>query len=134
MVSQVDDGSGVSHFTRRRVVSVWHPANLANRMIQYMGALTLAERIKDCTIVNVSLPEWGIEIPDDTQNLRFFENIHSSWQRSPFGPNMEKLSEIANKTDSIKIVLFDNLHRMEFFSSPQIIMNFFHQRQLYPIR
>ena len=54
-----------NYFTRRRVIVMRHRGNLANKMIQYMGALTISKRIANCTIVNVSIPEWGLEIPDD---------------------------------------------------------------------
>src|SRR5437867_2517993 len=45
-------------FARRRVVVMRHRGKLANKMLQYMGAVTLASRIQDCSIVGVSLPEW----------------------------------------------------------------------------
>jgi hypothetical protein len=86
-------------------------------MFQYMGALTLANRIKDCTIVNVSIPEWGIEIPDDTQTQLFFDNVDLlRWDA--FRPHVEELSNIANRSQSIRIMLADHLQRMEFLMRP----------------
>lgn len=38
--------------------------NMANRMIQCMVALKIAGLVPGCEICNVSLPEWGIVIPD----------------------------------------------------------------------
>ncbi len=36
--------------------------NMGNRMIQYMAALALAERVPGARIVQIHLPEWGIQI------------------------------------------------------------------------
>jgi hypothetical protein len=102
-----------SRFTRRRVLVIRHRGNLANKMFQYMGALTLASLIKDCTIVNVSIPEWGIEIPDDTLDQLFFDNVDLlSWD--PFRPNLLELATMANQSESIRIMMADHLQRMEF--------------------
>ena len=106
-----------SNFESRRVVQVLHRGNLANKMLQYMGALTLAARIKDCTIVNVSLPEWEIEISDDTHGQIFFDNV-DLWRWDPFRPHVKELSTIANRSDSIRILMGDHLQRMEFLMPP----------------
>ncbi len=111
------DGPSLPHaerrFARRRVLVIRHRGNLANRMLQYMGALTLASLIKDCTIVNVSIPEWGIEIPDDTQDQLFFDNV-DLWSWDPFRPNLQDLATTANQSKSIRIMMADHLQRMEF--------------------
>lgn len=74
-------------YTRRRVIVVHHRGNLANKMLQYMGALAMSKRIHHCEIVGVSIPEWGIEVPDDTQTENFAVNIDlMSWD--PFRPNL----------------------------------------------
>jgi hypothetical protein len=101
-------------FAKRRVIVIRHRGNLANKMLQYMGALTLASTIKDCEVVNVSIPEWGIEIPDDTQNQLFFENI-DLWSWDAFRPHLHELSAAANQNQSIRIMMADHLQRMEFF-------------------
>ena len=36
--------------------------NIGNRMIQYMAALALAARVPGARIVQIHLPEWGIQI------------------------------------------------------------------------
>src|ERR1700730_7681286 len=105
------------HFSRRRVIVMRHRGNLANKMLQYMGALTMASRIRDCTIVNVSIPEWGIEIPDDTQCEVFFDNI-DMWTWDPFRPQINELCAIANRSQSIRLMMGDYLLRMEFFMAP----------------
>jgi len=97
---------------------VRHRGNLANKMFQYMGALTLASRIEGCTIVNVSIPEWGIEIPDDTQRELFFENV-DMWTWDPFRPHIEELCALANRSESVQILMADHLQRMEFLLPPQ---------------
>jgi len=102
-----------SRFARRRVIVMRHRGNFANKALQYMGALTLASRIEDCTIVNVSIPEWGIEIPDDTQNELFFYNI-DLWTWDVFRPHVEELCAMANKSQSIRIMMGEYLQRMEF--------------------
>jgi FkbM family methyltransferase len=107
-----------SQFARRRVIVMRHRGNLANKMFQYMGALTLASRIKDCTIVNVSIPEWGIDIPDDTQHEFFFDNA-DMWTWDPFRPHVEELCAMANQSQSIRIMMADHLQRMEFLMPPQ---------------
>src|ERR1700726_4043223 len=84
-----------NRFARRRVIVIRHRGNVANKLLQYMGALTLASRIKDCTIVNVSIPEWGIEIPDDTELELFFDNV-DMWTWDPFRPHVEELCAMAN--------------------------------------
>lgn len=111
-------------FARRRVIVVRHRGNLANKMFQYMGALTLASRIKGCTIVNVTIPEWGIEIPDDTQYQLFFDNI-DLWTWDPFRPNVEELCAVANRSQSIRIMMADHLQRMEFLMPPQFYEDVF---------
>ena len=104
-----------------------HRGNLANKMLQYMGALTLASRIKDCTIVGVSIPEWGIEIPDDTQGELFFDNI-DLWTWDAFRPHVEELCNLANRSQSIRIMLADHLQRMEFLMRPQAYESLFPKR------
>ncbi len=37
--------------------------NVGNRMIQYLAALALASRVPDARVVQIHLPEWGIQIP-----------------------------------------------------------------------
>src|SRR5579883_576303 len=100
-------------FTRRRVIVMRHRGNLANKMLQYMGALTIARRIKNCEIVGVSIPEWGIELPDDTQEQRFFDNI-DLWTWDAFRPHVDDIAIAANRSESIRIMLADHLQRMEF--------------------
>jgi hypothetical protein len=107
-----------SRFDCRQVIVMRHRGNIANKMLQYMGALTLASRIKDCTIVNVSIPEWGIEIPDDTQHQLFFDNV-DMWTWDPFRPHVEELCAMANRSQSIRIMMADHLQRMEFLWAPQ---------------
>lgn len=46
--------------------------NLANRMIQYMVALTLKSKVTDCRITNVHLPEWKIDISSAEARGRIF--------------------------------------------------------------
>lgn len=89
-----------------------------------MAAMTLASRIKDCTIVNVSIPEWGIEIPDDTQDQLFFDNI--KWDY--FRINIEELCNAANRSQSIRIILDDYLQRMDFLMRQQFYFGIFPQR------
>jgi hypothetical protein len=36
---------------------------MANRMIEYMAALKFVSQVPGCRLSNISLPEWGIEIP-----------------------------------------------------------------------
>jgi hypothetical protein len=115
------------HFTRRRVIVVRHRGNLANKMFQYMGALTLASRIEGCTIVNVSIPEWEIQIPDDTQHELFFENV-DMWTWDPFRPHIEELSALANRSESIQIMMADHLQRMEFLLPPSRYREIFPQQ------
>ena len=40
--------------------------NVGNRMIQYMAALSLAARVPGAQLVQIHLPEWGIQIPPHT--------------------------------------------------------------------
>jgi hypothetical protein len=105
-------------FAARRVVVMRHRGNLANKMVQYMGALTIANRIRDCTIVNVSIPEWGIEIPNDTQDQIFFDNV-DLWTWDAFRPHVEELCLVANRSQSIRIMMADHLQRMEFLMHPE---------------
>jgi hypothetical protein len=121
-----DTAKAEPRLARRRVVVIHHLGNVANRMLQYMSALTLANRIDGCTIVNVSLPEWGIEIPDDTQNELFSENVElGEWD--PFKLHIESLCRVANQSDSIRILVADYLQRMEFFMHPQLYRKVFAQ-------
>jgi hypothetical protein len=99
-------------FTKRRVLVINHRGNLANKMFQYMGALSLARLIKDCEIVNVSLPEWGISIPDDTYGQQFFNNV--DLQGDWFTPDLQEFADMANRSESIRIVVSDYLQKMEF--------------------
>ena len=46
-----------------RIVHVSTMGNLANQMIQYMVALSLAARVGRCRLSHVHLPDWGIEHP-----------------------------------------------------------------------
>ncbi len=39
--------------------------NLGNRMIQYMAALSLAARVPGARLLQIHLPEWGIQMPPD---------------------------------------------------------------------
>jgi hypothetical protein len=117
-------GENRDPFARRRVLVIGHRGNLANKMLQYMGALTLARRIKGCAIVNVSLPEWGIEIPDDTQHQQFFDNL-DLWTWDPFRPHVQDICTIANKSPSIRIMMADHLQRMEFLGSSEFYNGIF---------
>jgi hypothetical protein len=98
-----------------------------------MGALTLASRIKDCTTVNVSIPEWGIEIPDDTQHQLFFDNL-DMWTLDPFRPHVEELCAMANQSQSVRIMMADHLQRMEFLNAPEFIMMSFRKGFIYRMR
>ena len=100
-------------FTRRRVIVVRHRGNLANKLLQYMGALTIASRIEGCEIVGVQIPEWGIDIPDDTQGQLFLDNI-DLWAWDPFRPHLQELAGLANRSGSVRIMMADHLQRMEF--------------------
>lgn len=102
-----------SRFTRRRVLVVRHRGNLANKLLQYMGALTIASRIEGCEIVGVQVPEWGIDIPDDTQDQLFLDNI-DLWAWDPFRPHLQELAELGNRSGSLRIMMADHLQRMEF--------------------
>lgn len=115
MERKVSESSGESqgYFTRRRVLVIRHRGNLANKMFQYMGALTIASQIKNCKVLNVSMPEWGINIPDDTQNEQFFDDI-DLWTWDPFRPHVHQLITTANQSESIRIIMADHLQRMEF--------------------
>jgi hypothetical protein len=117
-------GENEGPFAHRRVLVIGHRGNLANKMLQYMGALTLARRIKDCAIVNVSIPEWGIEIPDDTQHQQFFDNL-DLWTWDAFRPHVQEICTIANKSPSIRIMMADHLQRMEFLGSPEFYNGIF---------
>ncbi len=48
---------------RAPLIQVSPMGNLGNRMIQYMAALSLAARVPGARLVQVHLPEWGIQIP-----------------------------------------------------------------------
>ena len=50
------------HGQRDRLIQVSPMGNLGNRMIQYMAALSLADRVPDARLVQIHLPEWGIQI------------------------------------------------------------------------
>jgi hypothetical protein len=113
-----------SYFTRRRVVVMRHRGNLANKMIQYMGALAISNRIANCSIVNVSIPEWNLEIPDDTQNERFFDNI-DLWTWDAFRPHINEICALANRSESVRIMMADHLQRMEFLEPPQVYQSLF---------
>ena len=113
-----------NYFTRRRVIVMRHRGNLANKMIQYMGALTISKRIANCTIVNVSIPEWSLEIPDDTQNERFFDNI-DLWTWDAFRPHINEICVLANRSESVRIMMADHLQRMEFLEPPQVYQSLF---------
>lgn len=115
---------GSSRFTKRRVVVMRHRGNLANKMLQYMGALTLASRIDNCDIVNVDIPEWNINIPDDTQEQIFFDNI-DMWTWDPFVPNIVELMAIANNSESVRLMMADHLLRMEFLLDSIFYRKFF---------
>ena len=113
-----------ARFSRRRVIVIYHRGNVANKMLQYMGAVTLANRIKGCAIVNVSIPEFGIQIPDDTTNQVFSDNVDLlTWD--PFRPHVEQLCAMANASHSIQIIMADHLQRMEFFLHPEFYNNLF---------
>jgi len=113
-----------TNFVARRVLQVLHRGNLANKMLQYMGALTLAARIRESTVVNVSLPEWGIDIPDDTHGQVFFDNV-DLWRWDPFRPHVQELCAIANQSDSVRIIMGDHLQRMEFLMPPEAYKGIF---------
>lgn len=111
-------------FVRRRVIVIHHRGNLANKMLQYMGALAIARSIEQCMVVNVSIPEWEIDIPDDTGGQLFFDNIDlRSWD--PFRPNLRDLAVAANSSESVRIDLGDHLLRMEFFLDRQFYQSVF---------
>ncbi len=48
---------------RTPLIQVSPMGNLGNRMIQYMAALSLAARVPAARVVQIHLPEWGIQIP-----------------------------------------------------------------------
>ena len=48
---------------RTPLIQVSPMGNLGNRMIQYMAALCLAARVPGARVVQIHLPEWGIQIP-----------------------------------------------------------------------
>ncbi|TPK53360.1 hypothetical protein FJ546_30355 [Mesorhizobium sp. B2-4-19] len=113
-----------NYFTRRRVIVMRHRGNLANRMIQYMGALTISKRVANCSIVNVSIPEWDLEIPDDTQNEHFFDNI-DLWTWDAFRPHINEICVLANRSESVRIMMADHLQRMEFLEPPHVYQPLF---------
>jgi hypothetical protein len=45
-----------------KLIKVSPMGNMGNRMIQYMVALSLAERVPGARVVQIHLPEWGIQI------------------------------------------------------------------------
>ena len=123
--SNVRDGPFAGRFARRRVLVIRHRGNLANKMLQYMGALSLANRVNDCKYCQCkSIPESGIEINDDTQSDVFFDNIDlSTWD--PFRPHIEELCTLANQSQSIRIIMGDHLLGMEFYMQPQFYNRIF---------
>ena len=51
-----------------RLIQVSPMGNVGNRMIQYLAALALASRVPDARVVQIHLPEWGIQIPPVPDN------------------------------------------------------------------
>ncbi len=45
-----------------KLIRVSPMGNMGNRMIQYMAALALAERVPGARVMQIHLPEWGIQI------------------------------------------------------------------------
>lgn len=116
--------SSEHYFARKRVIALRHRGNVANKMIQYMGALAMSRRIDECSVVGVSIPEWGIEIPDDTQSQIFLDNI-DLWTWDAFRPHVGEICRLANRSESVRIMMADHLQRMEFLDPPQAYHSLF---------
>jgi F5/8 type C domain len=110
-------------FSKGRSISIRHRGNLANRMIQYMVALTLNSKIKNSVITGAHLPEWGIKSDSDDEK-RFFEEVVIP-EREAFRLNVIDLVERANASDSIRIVIDDFMQRMEFLLNREYYSNVF---------
>ena len=54
---------------RTPLIQVSPMGNLGNRMIQYMAALSLAARVPGARLVQIHLPEWGIQVAPHTADL-----------------------------------------------------------------
>ncbi len=54
---------------RAPLIQVSPMGNLGNRMIQYMAALSLAARVPGAQLIQIHLPEWGIQIPPRAGDL-----------------------------------------------------------------
>ena len=52
------DGAGLE-----KTIHISPMGGLGNRMIQYLAALALADRVPGSRVVHVHLPEWGISVP-----------------------------------------------------------------------
>ena len=52
-----------------KVIQVSPMGNMGNRMIQYMVALALAERVPGAQLAQIHLPEWQIQIPPHADAL-----------------------------------------------------------------
>jgi hypothetical protein len=61
------------------VINVRSAGNLGNQMLQYMGALKLAEHIPNAVLSGVKMDDWGIDFPEIAQEnpkvLRYFSDF-----------------------------------------------------------
>jgi hypothetical protein len=106
-----------SNFAPKRVIVMRHRGIVANMMFQYMGALMLANRIKHRTIFNVSIHEWGSEIPDDTQGSALFDNI-DPWIWDRFRPPRRRIVGYGESQPQSEKCWY-HLRRVEFLMRPE---------------
>lgn len=93
------------------VIQVSPMGGLGNRMIQYMAARALAARVPDSRVVQIHLPEWGVQVapvPPDGQEVLVVTEPHL---------NLDRLALLLNTGRIGRVDIRSYAQRMENFSS-----------------
>ncbi len=121
----------------RPVFHVVPMGNLANRMIQYMVALTVKSRVPACEISNVQLPEWNLDLPalapagrilhiDESQHVDFDTIVGgltsgqlNRVEYAGFGQRMENFLE----PDAYRSVFRSGDHQVSSYGDDYLLIN-----------
>jgi hypothetical protein len=106
--------NALAHYPAK-VVSVRSRDNLANRMIQFIAARALVEKIGGSILTGVHLPEWNIPYIENPDPGGFAQVVRIT-SSNPRDMNIQELSDLANNAPSINIILEDYMLRMAHFN------------------
>ncbi len=103
------------------VIHVRTLGNLANRMIQYMAALSLQARLPGARICGISLPEWGIVEPE-------LDIVEPALRIPDNRINYEAIRQLIGAGNVGDVVLLEYLQHVGNFLAPEIYRSVFARR------